>query len=82
MQPPRRNWHIGLQSMMGKTTWYCAIDDPARHGAVTAGIVHGDHGCADTLRASGGSVQGKVDVKCLSDPGGACTDKAGGLRRC
>jgi len=55
------------------------IDNLARHGATAAGIVHGDHGCADTLGEPGDGVEGKVEVQCLSDPGRAFRVKARGL---
>jgi len=72
----------GCSQRRGETTWYCAIDDPARHGAAAAGIIIGNHRCIDTLGKAGDGVQGKVYVQCPSDLGRAFWDKARGLWRC
>jgi len=50
----------GCSQRLCKTTWYCVIDNSARHGATVAGIVHGDHGCAETLGKAGDGVKGDV----------------------
>jgi len=72
----------GCSQRLGNTTWYCAIDDPARHAAAASRIAHGDHASADTLGNASYGVQGKVEVHCLSGPGRAFRDKARGLWQC
>jgi len=66
---------------MGKTTYYCTIDDPAQHGATTRGIIPGYYRSADTLRIADDDKHSIVDVQCLSDLGDAYRDNTGGLWR-
>jgi len=41
------------------------IDDPARHGAAAAVIVHGDYGCVDTLGETGATHNCKLKCNVL-----------------
>jgi len=71
-------------SLVASRLYRMAVTRPQSRVAVTsawgvaAGIVHGDHWCAATEGEYGDCGQGKVEVQCLSDPGRACRDKAGG----